>query len=454
MLRSSNTNSVHPRSRGEHDHLLTDERHLTGSSPLARGTHGPVWWTVHVGRFIPARAGNTARPRSRSSFRPVHPRSRGEHMSIESTSRVDPGSSPLARGTRVDGMERVLLLRFIPARAGNTHPGSTTPNSSAVHPRSRGEHSSRNAASMPLNGSSPLARGTQTGRERARSFIRFIPARAGNTGRARRTLPGDAVHPRSRGEHHSTSVRRGITCGSSPLARGTLSGNRRPMRHGRFIPARAGNTSTRCASATPAAVHPRSRGEHVEKIEYWTAEPGSSPLARGTPGNVGALTLQVRFIPARAGNTGGRFGATIQFAVHPRSRGEHPTAETRRARRQRFIPARAGNTGRVWAVRPHRPVHPRSRGEHTFQYWRSKQSHGSSPLARGTQFLGEIGNPGMRFIPARAGNTTDDAEFGSIFSVHPRSRGEHPGPPAAGAQGCGSSPLARGTPFGGTRSFA
>ena len=51
----------------------------TGSSPLARGTHGVVeWWNTSFG-LIPARAGNTLENRPTPTRVGAHPRSRGEH---------------------------------------------------------------------------------------------------------------------------------------------------------------------------------------------------------------------------------------------------------------------------------------------------------------------------------------------------------------------------------------
>ena len=50
-------------------------------------------------------------------------------------------------------------------------------------------------------------------------------------------------------------------------------------------------------------------------------------------------------------------------------------------------------------------VHPRSRGEHTLGPEERDMSTGSSPLARGTLVAHEADLIGIRFIPARAGNT-------------------------------------------------
>ena len=336
----------------------------SGSSPLARGTPLAAAGRRDADRFIPARAGNTPHSARARRRRPVHPRSRGEHCHVIELSPHRRGSSPLARGTP-DLLDRPLLhVRFIPARAGNTAHGHAGDPCAPVHPRSRGEHRVSPAASSSRSGSSPLARGTRRGRRLEGRVSRFIPARAGNTPRARSRNPRETVHPRSRGEHFFAGFFEGAVFGSSPLARGTPSPRPCAWPASRFIPARAGNTANRAATALVTPVHPRSRGEHAARILCWRMSAGSSPLARGT---------RVR---------GGR-----------------------RRQRRRFIPARAGNTHGILDLNVTMPVHPRSRGEHEAMTLAEREAYGSSPLARGTLALALHGALVARFIPARAGNT-------------------------------------------------
>ena len=295
----------------------------TGSSPLARGTRRPERAGHRAVRFIPARAGNTllaARGRAPAA---VHPRSRGEHPVARRMVSTPSGSSPLARGTQPRRRRLGRRERFIPARAGNTTSSPCRAPRAPVHPRSRGEHPSANSAVCSKTGSSPLARGTPGAGVPAPGAARFIPARAGNTwwawGRAR----SPSVHPRSRGEHPLDLAPTDVARGSSPLARGTRPSPLGRPAAMRFIPARAGNTAGACPSSSRRSVHPRSRGEHAIGPEIHAAQAGSSPLARGTrlhrlaPGEPG------RFIPARAGNTSGRTRGASSASVHPRSRGEH-----------------------------------------------------------------------------------------------------------------------------------
>ena len=161
-------------------------------------------------------------------------------------------------------------------------------------------------------GSSPLARGTLGGQRPEDVRRRFIPARAGNTRAGPRSATAGTVHPRSRGEHGVPVAGGGGPHGSSPLARGThTSGIRR-----------------NCFST----VHPRSRGEHTKGGSDLLGLTGSSPLARGTLPEVPSSEYRIRFIPARAGNTAMRRQSRGDMTVHPRSRGEHSWASSGRPR--------------------------------------------------------------------------------------------------------------------------
>ncbi len=111
-----------------------------GSSPLARGTLDILGYLPFQFRFIPTRAGNTSPCMPVRSAEAVHPHSRGEHGSSSLNIRSCSGSSPLARGTRVENTCRC--------------------DGGSVHPHSRGEHDEDHAPSHNIGGSSPLARGT------------------------------------------------------------------------------------------------------------------------------------------------------------------------------------------------------------------------------------------------------------------------------------------------------
>ena len=233
------------------------------------------------------------------------------------------GSSPPARGTLPNGVGGSRCLRFIPARAGNTGSLLTLGCTAPVHPRPRGEHECRRNPPVLIAGSSPPARGTQWAWCRRGPGRRFIPARAGNTSRNGSLVRVKTVHPRPRGEHALGPPDTRAVSGSSPPARGTRATPSRPVSPHRFIPARAGNTPSCVQQPCASSVHPRPRGEHILLGSNGVYGSGSSPPARGTPSESQVEWNHLRFIPARAGNTDLQNHSWSIFPVHPRPRGEH-----------------------------------------------------------------------------------------------------------------------------------
>ena len=151
--------------------------------------------------------------------------------------------------------------RFIPAPAGNSVAILGVGLGQSVHPRACGEQDGDRTARMGLIGSSPRLRGTGRLLRFASPSLRFIPAPAGNRRLPRCRTPPGSVHPRACGEQLLSQSEGASGLGSSPRLRGTERPwpNRKPQQ--RFIPAPAGNSSGRRASATLAPVHPRACGE-------------------------------------------------------------------------------------------------------------------------------------------------------------------------------------------------
>ncbi len=112
----------------------------------------------------------------------------------------------------------------------------------------------------------------------------------------------------------------------------------------------------------------------------------------------------------------------------------------------RFIPAGAGNTEIVAIYHRLRAVYPRWRGEHATSNLTEKFRGGLSPLARGTPLVNRKRLFQRRFIPAGAGNTQKVTCLYLNKSVYPRWRGEHRTFYRFDGRVSGLSPLARGTP--------
>ena len=91
------------------------------------------------------------------------------------------GSSPLARGLQAEAGLEGAAGRIIPARAGFTGAEAKSDAERPDHPRSRGVYVRAHLAGRASRGSSPLARGLLTGRLGLAGLARIIPARAGFT---------------------------------------------------------------------------------------------------------------------------------------------------------------------------------------------------------------------------------------------------------------------------------
>ena len=273
------------------------------------------------------------------------------------------GSSPLARGLPRLGVRLGLRIGIIPARAGFTGICSLI---------------------FPSHcGSSPLARGLPSGPIPPDEGKGIIPARAGFTQQPGRSWSRCPDHPRSRGVYWKVAPGRGISPGSSPLARGLLDRIPEPGHHRGIIPARAGFTRPRrCRSCGPPD-HPRSRGVYAFCRSMWAVIFGSSPLARGLPVPRVAGVQEPRIIPARAGFTAG--GSKIKVLVSgssPLARGLR-TSIVSAGIIVRIIPARAGFTHITQPFSRQHQDHPRSRGVYWGVFFAAVVLIGSSPLARG-----------------------------------------------------------------------
>ena len=174
-----------------------------------------------MSRFIPAHAGNISRLPAFGSCRTVHPRTRGEHTGVALIAVWSGGSSPHTRGTSSCWVYVIVLFRFIPAHAGNIGSSGLANHTRPVHPRTRGEHLAICLTRAMKDGSSPHTRGTYAADEFHALQVRFIPAHAGNMARFLCPRVPGTVHPRTRGEHPGGETATVDFTGSSPHTRGT-----------------------------------------------------------------------------------------------------------------------------------------------------------------------------------------------------------------------------------------
>ena len=417
----------HPRIRGEHQEALVGILGAAGSSPHTRG----------------------ARRRAAGMRHPPldHPRIRGEHASARVFGVDSSGSSPHTRGALPRPRRAPAQARIIPAYAGSTLPGWTRRAGPSDHPRIRGEHAA--------------------GVDQIACREGIIPAYAGSTGHTVQRQADRRDHPRIRGEHGVDLALHACQAGSSPHTRGApVPGFHRDIAKG-IIPAYAGSTVDSTCPCRSTSDHPRIRGEHISDGSTARMSGGSSPHTRGAPAGVVGENDQAGIIPAYAGSTRRRARRGLWRQDHPRIRGEHsvgwcpaapPTGSsphTRGARirveivgeRPRIIPAYAGSTPAPSAPTSRARDHPRIRGEHSSPSTSRRTSWGSSPHTRGAHAALDVEGLAARIIPAYAGSTKLTIAGLDGKADHPRIRGEHVVWVRALVTRCGSSPHTRGAPL-------
>ena len=191
------------------------------------------------------------------------------------------------------------------------------------HPRIRGEHGHRRGLAGRLVGSSPHTRGARTHWDYDAEAIGIIPAYAGSTAATASLDDPRRDHPRIRGEHLDHRHPPGAGAGSSPHTRGAQRYAQSTYSLDRIIPAYAGSTPRPGAGQSPAADHPRIRGEHSVPDAPPRALPGSSPHTRGAQDATNVFFGGRRIIPAYAGSTCRRPALCRCHPDHPRIRGEH-----------------------------------------------------------------------------------------------------------------------------------
>ena len=254
---------------------------MPGSSPLTRGKPRHRTTVAIEAGLIPAHAGKTATTPAARQHPRAHPRSRGENHPGHQATASRMGSSPLTRGKRRKSRAELSNVGLIPAHAGKTLASVLTLRSTVAHPRSRGENALGNFISCLHAGSSPLTRGKrQVGGERVLGSG-LIPAHAGKTPWASTGLAHVRAHPRSRGENLRVGVDALKAQGSSPLTRGKPVVTADEGSADGLIPAHAGKTLVVMRGPPGSWAHPRSRGENLDTRERGRSSPGSSPLTRG-----------------------------------------------------------------------------------------------------------------------------------------------------------------------------
>ena len=207
-----------------------------------RGKPNPGCHDARGFRIIPAHAGQTSSPDLNWASTTDHPRACGANFRRSPIARSTAGSSPRMRGKRLRGQDPRHTVRIIPAHAGQTKPSSNAQQTTADHPRACGANVLTLHLHHAASGSSPRMRGKLTLTSSMVMLMRIIPAHAGQTDPwciHRRCSPD---HPRACGANISLMTGMSIRNGSSPRMRGKLHGEFELEGRRRIIPAHAGQT--------------------------------------------------------------------------------------------------------------------------------------------------------------------------------------------------------------------
>ena len=223
-----------------------------------------------------------------------------------------PGSSPRVRG-KLDGYGADgTTSRIIPARAGQTNTYRDMYNQPPDHPRACGANGLLAQLVRAAFGSSPRVRGKPRFGRAASMVLRIIPARAGQTKRALQGNPLTTDHPRACGANVAGKSEKTVRVGSSPRVRGKLMPVTVDISPVRIIPARAGQTMPIYSTPVLSTDHPRACGANDVRVIAAYAIYGSSPRVRGKRTVHAFRQIRTRIIPARAGQTVRFYAKTLE----------------------------------------------------------------------------------------------------------------------------------------------
>ena len=326
--------------RNLHGILLSPE----GLSPRGRGKPGNGYPPPAALGSIPAWAGETGTIPFSSSGTTVYPRVGGGNRRAAYADTANPGLSPRGRGKPGAGNPAAVLLRSIPAWAGETPRLIVAGGLPEVYPRVGGGNFAGRDDFPRLVGLSPRGRGKRNPFQDFAGIPRSIPAWAGETQDDRVGFRQVRVYPRVGGGNGVVGVDVGINPGLSPRGRGKPQDQHHQKHRAGSIPAWAGETATSNPFIHRWTVYPRVGGGNrggrrgcrvgMGSIPAWAGEtrvPEWRPRGREVYPRVGG------------GNDAGIAPGGVAGGLSPRGRGKPPHGADGRPRR-RSIPAWAGET--------------------------------------------------------------------------------------------------------------
>ena len=347
-----------------------------------RGSHLPERTRRKGRRSIPASAGQPVSSCRECQRAEVYPRECGAAQYLLAQHVFVIGLSPRVRGSPFTPRVSVIVIRSIPASAGQPRADEHYIASSRVYPRECGAAAGAFGITPSAAGLSPRVRGSPFSRRRVLRFLGSIPASAGQPFQVGNDACSTQVYPRECGAALYGGISQRTMMGLSPRVRGSLLPMLLYQDGLRSIPASAGQPHRRNADAYKFAVYPRECGAALYGGISQRTMMGLSPRVRGS------------LLPMLLYQDG-----------------------------LRSIPASAGQPKRCYQYRTYKQVYPRECGAAAAAMPSSRSTSGLSPRVRGSRLACVQRGVRGRSIPASAGQPLRDTATCAAHRVYPRECG-------------------------------
>ena len=289
-----------------------------GLSPRVRGNPGGGPGGKILVRSIPACAGEPDSPTGAGWRSEVYPRVCGGTAIRITLLCCREGLYPRVRGNLRQLARGLGLARSIPACAGEPARAASSGWRKEVYPRVCGGTRRRQSAPRRGSGLSPRVRGNPGDMGRRPRRARSIPACAGEPSTADPPRIWPPVYPRVCGGTRQQTAFRKSDRGLSPRVRGNLIVDRISRRNTRSIPACAGEPLRIRSEEMAAWVYPRVCGGTSSPAAAQSMERGLSPRVRGNPAGASSRPGRGRSIPACAGEPSQAQKEARRGLVYPR----------------------------------------------------------------------------------------------------------------------------------------
>ena len=261
--RRTGPRAVYPRVCGGTLHVRAFVVQVGGLSPRVRGNRHCLVRGRGRARSIPACAGEPRRIIAPDGPHQVYPRVCGGTCSQQRPGKSPGGLSPRVRGNQPHGAPGAVADGSIPACAGEPAKRRVKNEVAAVYPRVCGGTRTVSSGAQEKQGLSPRVRGNRLVHELPVVLIRSIPACAGEPPLRKSGPPSRRVYPRVCGGTHRFPLPRRPPFGLSPRVRGNPSAAACWSRWRAVYPRVCGGTSMgRRARRRDWGLSPRVRGNH------------------------------------------------------------------------------------------------------------------------------------------------------------------------------------------------